>query len=305
MGTKRGNLSIDSENIFPIIKKWVYSDHDIFMRELVSNGCDAITKLKKLDMMGEYELPDDYKGKIQVLVNPEEKTLKFIDNGLGMTAEEVEEYITQIAFSGATQFLEKYKDKTTDDEMIGHFGLGFYSAFMVADEVHIDTLSYKEGAVPVHWVSQGGTEYEMQDGSKTEVGTEITLFLNEDCLEFANEYRAREVLEKYCSFMPVAIFLAKENAEPEYETIDEEDVLDTDEVVEHITEEVKEGEEGEPKKKAKIVKRPVSLSDTKPLWTKNPSECSKEDYIDFYRKVFMDYKEPLFWICLLYTSRCV
>ena len=298
MGTKRGNLSIDSENIFPIIKKWVYSDHDIFMRELVSNGCDAITKLKKLDMMGEYELPDDYKGKIQVLVNPEEKTLKFIDNGLGMTAEEVEEYITQIAFSGATQFLEKYKDKTTDDERIGHFGLGFYSAFMVADEVHIDTLSYKEGAVPVHWVSQGGTEYEMQDGSKTEVGTEITLFLNEDCLEFANEYRAREVLEKYCSFMPVEIFLAKENAEPEYETIDEEDVLDTDEVVEHITEEVKEGEEGEPKKKAKIVKRPVSLSDTKPLWTKNPSECSKEDYIDFYRKVFMDYKEPLFWIHL-------
>lgn len=298
MGTKRGNLSIDSENIFPIIKKWVYSDHDIFMRELVSNGCDAITKLKKLDMMGEYELPDDYKGKIQVLVNPEEKTLKFIDNGLGMTAEEVEEYITQIAFSGATQFLEKYKDKTTDDEMIGHFGLGFYSAFMVADEVHIDTLSYKEGAVPVHWVSQGGTEYEMQDGSKTEVGTEITLFLNEDCLEFANEYRAREVLEKYCSFMPVEIFLAKENAEPEYETIDEEDVLDTDEVVEHITEEVKEGEEGELKKKAKIVKRPVSLSDTKPLWTKNPSECSKEDYIDFYRKVFMDYKEPLFWIHL-------
>ena len=286
MGTKRGNLSIDSENIFPIIKKWVYSDHDIFMRELVSNGCDAITKLKKLDMMGEYELPDDYKGKIQVLVNPEEKTLKFIDNGLGMTAEEVEEYITQIAFSGATQFLEKYKDKTTDDEMIGHFGLGFYSAFMVADEVHIDTLSYKEGAVPVHWVSQGGTEYEMQDSSKTEVGTEITLFLNE------------EFLEKYCSFMPVEIFLAKENAEPEYETIDEEDVLDTDEVVEHITEEVKEGEEGEPKKKAKIVKRPVSLSDTKPLWTKNPSECSKEDYIDFYRKVFMDYKEPLFWIHL-------
>ena len=298
MGTKRGNLSIDSENIFPIIKKWVYSDHDIFMRELVSNGCDAITKLKKLDMMGEYELPDDYKGKIQVLVNPEEKTLKFIDNGLGMTAEEVEEYITQIAFSGATQFLEKYKDKTTDDEMIGHFGLGFYSAFMVADEVHIDTLSYKDGAASVHWVSQGGTEYEMQDGSKTEVGTEITLFLNEDCLEFANEYRAREVLEKYCSFMPVEIFLAKENAEPEYETIDEEDVLDTDEVVEHITEEVKEGEEGEPKKKAKIVKRPVSLSDTKPLWTKNPSECSKEDYIDFYRKVFMDYKEPLFWIHL-------
>ena len=298
MGTKKGNLSIDSENIFPIIKKWVYSDHDIFIRELVSNGCDAITKYKKLDMMGECELPDDYKGKIQVIVNPEEKTLKFIDNGIGMTADEVEEYITQIAFSGATQFLEKYKDKTTEDEMIGHFGLGFYSAFMVADEVHIDTLSYKEEAAPVHWVSEGGTEYEMQEGNRTEVGTEITLYLNEDSLAFANEYRAREVLEKYCSFMPVEIFLSKANAEPEYETIDESEVLDTDEVVEHITEEPKEGEEGETKHKAKIVKRPVSLSDIHPLWTKNPSECEKENYIDFYRKVFMDYKEPLFWIHL-------
>ena len=298
MGTKKGNLSIDSENIFPIIKKWVYSDHDIFIRELVSNGCDAITKYKKLDMMGECELPDDYKGKIQVIVNPEEKTLKFIDNGIGMTAEEVEEYITQIAFSGATQFLEKYKDKTTEDEMIGHFGLGFYSAFMVADEVQIDTLSYKEGAAAVHWVSEGGTEYEMQEGNRTEVGTEITLYLNEDSLAFANEYRAREVLEKYCSFMPVEIFLSKANAEPEYETIDEADVLDTDEVVEHITEEPKEGEEGEPKQKVKIVKRPVSLSDIHPLWTKNPSDCTKDDYIEFYRKVFMDYKEPLFWIHL-------
>ena len=298
MGTKKGNLSIDSENIFPIIKKWVYSDHDIFIRELVSNGCDAITKYKKLDMMGECELPDDYKGKIQVIVNPEEKTLKFIDNGIGMTAEEVEEYITQIAFSGATQFLEKYKDKTTEDEMIGHFGLGFYSAFMVADEVQIDTLSYKEGAAAVHWVSEGGTEYEMQEGNRTEVGTEITLYLNEDSLAFANEYRAREVLEKYCSFMPVEIFRSKANAEPEYETIDEADVLDTDEVVEHITEEPKEGEEGEPKQKVKIVKRPVSLSDIHPLWTKNPSDCTKDDYIEFYRKVFMDYKEPLFWIHL-------
>ena len=298
MGTKKGNLSIDSENIFPIIKKWVYSDHDIFIRELVSNGCDAITKYKKLDMMGECTLPDDYKGKIQVIVNPEEKTLKFIDNGLGMTADEVEEYITQIAFSGATEFLNKYKDKTTEDDMIGHFGLGFYSAFMVADEVHIDTLSYKEGAKPVHWVSEGGTEYEMQEGNRTEVGTEITLYLNEDSLAFANEYRAREVLEKYCSFMPVEIFLSKANAEPEYETIDEADVLDTDEVVEHITEEPKEGEEGEPKQKVKIVKRPVSLSDIHPLWTKNPSDCTKDDYIEFYRKVFMDYKEPLFWIHL-------
>ena len=310
MAAKKGSLSISSENIFPIIKKWVYSDHDIFARELVSNGCDAITKLKKLDMMGEYTLPDDYKGKIQVIVNPEEKTLKFIDNGLGMTADEVEEYITQIAFSGATEFLNKYKDKTTEDDMIGHFGLGFYSVFMVADEVHIDTLSYKEGAKPVHWVSEGGTEYEMEEGDKEEVGSEITLFLNEDCVEFSNEYRIREVLEKYCSFMPVEIFVSKANAEPEYETIPEDEVLDTDTVVEHIHEdakmEEKENENGEKEMvevspasdKAKIVKRPVSISDPAPLWTKHPNECSKEDYIDFYRKVFMDYKEPLFWIHL-------
>ena len=310
MAAKKGSLSISSENIFPIIKKWVYSDHDIFARELVSNGCDAITKLKKLDMMGEYTLPDDYKGKIQVIVNPEEKTLKFIDNGLGMTADEVEEYITQIAFSVATEFLNKYKDKTTEDDMIGHFGLGFYSAFMVADEVHIDTLSYKEGAKPVHWVSEGGTEYEMEEGDKEEVGSEITLFLNEDCVEFSNEYRIREVLEKYCSFMPVEIFVSKANAEPEYETIPEDEVLDTDTVVEHIHEdakmEEKENENGEKEMvevspasdKAKIVKRPVSISDPAPLWTKHPNECSKEDYIDFYRKVFMDYKEPLFWIHL-------
>ena len=310
MAAKKGSLSISSENIFPIIKKWVYSDHDIFARELVSNGCDAITKLKKLDMMGEYTLPDDYKGKIQVIVNPEEKTLKFIDNGLGMTADEVEEYITQIAFSGATEFLNKYKDKTTEDDMIGHFGLGFYSAFMVADEVHIDTLSYKEGAKPVHWVSEGGTEYEMEEGDKEEVGSEITLFLNEDCVEFSNEYRIREVLEKYCSFMPVEIFLSKANAEPEYETIDEADLKEDDEVVEHIHEdaknEEKENENGEKevvevspaKDKVKIKKRPESLSDIHPLWTKHPNECSDEDYKEFYRKVFLDYKEPLFWIHL-------
>ncbi len=310
MAAKKGSLSISSENIFPIIKKWVYSDHDIFFREMVSNGCDAITKLKKLDVMGEYELEEDYKPQIQVLVNPEEKTLKFIDNGLGMTAEEVEEYITQIAFSGATEFLEKYKDKTTEDDMIGHFGLGFYSAFMVADEVHIDTLSYKEGAEAVHWVSDGGTEYEMSEGSKLGVGTEITLCLNEDSLQFANEYKAREVIEKYCSFMPVPIYLAKENAEQEYETIDEEDLREDDVVVERIHEEAKmeekENEDGEKemvevspaKDKVKINKRPVPLNDTAPLWTKHPNECSKEDYIEFYRKVFMDYKEPLFWIHL-------
>ncbi len=307
---KKGNLSISSENIFPIIKKWVYSDHDIFVREMVSNGCDAITKLKKLDVIGEYQLPDDYKAKIQIVVNPEEKTLKFIDTGLGMTAEEVEEYITQIAFSGATEFLEKYKDKTTEDDMIGHFGLGFYSAFMVADEVHIDTLSYKEGAAPVHWVSDGGTEYEMEDGTKDTVGSEITLYLNEESLEFANEYRMREVIEKYCSFMPVEIFLSKENAEKEYETIDEADLKETDVVVEHIHEEAKmeekENEDGTKemvevspaKEKVKIEKRPVSLSDIHPLWTKHPNECSDEDYKEFYRKVFLDYKEPLFWIHL-------
>ena len=307
---KKGNLSISSENIFPIIKKWVYSDHDIFVREMVSNGCDAITKLKKLDVMGEYQLPDDYKAKIQIVVNPEEKTLKFIDNGLGMTAEEVEEYITQIAFSGATEFLEKYKDKTTEDDMIGHFGLGFYSAFMVADEVHIDTLSYKEGALAVHWVSDGGTEYEMEDGTKDTVGSEITLYLNEDSLEFANEYRMREVIEKYCSFMPVEIFLSKADAEKEYETIDEADLKETDIVVEHIHEEAKmeekENEDGTKemvevspaKEKVKIEKRPVSLSDIHPLWTKHPNECSDEDYQEFYRKVFLDYKEPLFWIHL-------
>lgn len=310
MAAKKGNLSISSENIFPIIKKWVYSDHDIFVREMISNGCDAITKLKKLDMMGEYQMADDYKPQIQVIVNPEEKTLKFIDNGIGMTADEVEEYITQIAFSGATEFLEKYKDKTTEDDMIGHFGLGFYSAFMVADEVHIDTLSYKEGSAPVHWVSNGGTEYEMSDGNKEGVGTEITLFLNDDSLEFANEYRVREVLEKYCSFMPVEIFLSKANAEQEYETIDEADLKEDDVVVERIHEEAKmeekENENGEKemvevspaKDKVKINKRPVAINDIHPLWTKHPNECSKEDYIEFYRKVFLDYKEPLFWIHL-------
>ncbi len=310
MSNKRGSLSITSENIFPVIKKWLYSDHDIFYRELISNGCDAITKLKKLDMMGEYELPADYKAKIQVEVDPENKTLTFIDNGLGMTEEEVDEYINQIAFSGATDFIEKYKDKANDDQIIGHFGLGFYSAFMVADEVTIDTLSYKEGAKPVHWDCDGGTEYEMSEGDKAEVGTKITLFLNEDCLEFANEYRAREVIEKYCSFMPTEIYLSKANAPEEYETIDAADLLDTDKVVEDIHEdakyEEKENEDGTKeqvevspaKDKKKIVKRPRPLNDTNPLWAKTPSECTDDEYKEFYRKVFNDYKEPLFWIHL-------
>ena len=310
MAEKHGNLSINSDNLFPIIKKWLYSDHDIFYRELISNGCDAITKLKKLDMMGEYELPADYKPQIQVIVNPDGKTLKFIDNGLGMTADEVEEYINQIAFSGATDFIEKYKDKANDDQIIGHFGLGFYSAFMVADQVTIDTLSYKKDATPVHWACDGGTEFDMTDGTKEGVGTEITLYLNEDCLEFANEYRAREVIEKYCSFMPTPIFLSKANAETEYETIDAADKLDTDTVVEEIHEEAKteekENENGEKevvevspaKEKLKIVKRPVPLNDTNPLWAKNPKDCTDEEYKEFYRKVFLDYKEPLFWIHL-------
>lgn len=303
MANKHGSLSIDSDNLFPIIKKWLYSDHDIFYRELISNGCDAITKLKKLDMMGEYSLPSDFKPQIQVIVNPEEKTLKFIDNGLGMTAEEVEEYICQIAFSGATDFIQKYKDKSTDDQIIGHFGLGFYSAFMVADDVTIDTLSYKEGAAPVHWTCDGGTDYELTDGSKDTIGTEITLYLNEDCLEFANEYRAKEVIEKYCSFMPTPVFLSKANAEPQYETIEVDEKLDTDTVIETIVEEAKTEEKeivevSPATEKLKILKRPVPLNDTNPLWLKNPNDCTDEDYKSFYRKVFLDYKEPLFWIHL-------
>ncbi len=310
MSSRHGNLSINSDNIFPIIKKWLYSDHDIFYRELISNGCDAITKLKKLDLMGEYELPQDFEPKIQIVVNPEEKTLKFIDNGLGMTGDEVEEYINQIAFSGATDFLEKYKDKASEEQIIGHFGLGFYSAFMVADAVHIDSLSWQKDAVPVHWECDGGTEFDMSDGSKDTVGTEITLFLNEDCLEFANEYRAREVIEKYCSFMPTPIFLKKENAEPEYETIPASEVTEKDTVIETIIEEAKfeekENEDGTKEQvevsprteKAKIIKRPVPLNDTHPLWSKHPNDCTDEEYKTFYRKVFQDYKEPLFWIHL-------
>ena len=292
MAAKHGSLSINSDNIFPIIKKWLYSDHDIFFRELISNGCDAITKLKKLDMMGEYALADDYKAKIQVIVNPEEKTLQFIDNGIGMTADEVEEYINQIAFSGATDFIEKYKDKANEDQIIGHFGLGFYSAFMVADEVEIDTLSWQEGAQAVHWTCDGGTEFDMEDGSRTEVGTTITLHINEDCLEFCNEYKAKEVIKKYCSFMPTEIYLLKANT-TETQIITEQEKLDTDEVVEEIKKEKEEDEQ-----KLKIKKRPELLNETMPLWAKHPNECTREEYLEFYRKVFQDYKEPLFWIHL-------
>ena len=310
MNTKTGSLSINSENIFPIIKKWLYSDHDIFARELISNGCDAITKLRKLSMLSEYTYPENHKDSIQIVCDPDKKTLTFTDTGLGMTADEVEEYITQIAFSGATAFLEKYKDQTGKDEIIGHFGLGFYSAFMVADLVEIDTLSWQEGATPVHWECDGGYEYQIGDGNKETVGTTITLHLNEDSVEFANEYRIREVIEKYCSFMPVEIFLSKAGAPQEYETIDEDELKEDDVVVEHIHEdaktEEKEDENGnketveiEPAKdRVKINKRPVSLSDTQPLWGKHPNECTEEEYKEFYRKVFHDYKEPLFWIHL-------
>ena len=304
MAAKSGSLSINSENIFPIIKKWLYSDHDIFYRELISNGCDAVTKLKKLDMMGEYSLPENYKAKIEVVVNPEKKTLTFIDNGLGMTADEVEEYINQIAFSGATDFIEKYKDKSNADQIIGHFGLGFYSAFMVADEVHIDTLSYKEGAKPVHWECDGGTEYSMEEGDKDQVGTVITLFLNDDCLEFCNEYKAREVIKKYCSFMPTEIYLSKADTK-ETQIIKADEKLDTDVVLEEIHPEPKKAEDGtviegefEGEEKLKIQKRPELMNETLPLWAKHPNDCTREEYLEFYRKVFEDYKEPLYWIHL-------
>ena len=310
MSTRTGSLSIDSENMFPIIKKWLYSDHDIFIRELISNGCDAITKLKKLDIMGEYTLPDDFKAEIQVVVDTEGKSISFTDTGIGMTEDEVQEYINQVAFSGATDFLEKYKDKTNEEQIIGHFGLGFYSAFMVADRVTIDTLSWQDGAKAAHWESEGGINFEITDGSKDTIGTTITLYLSEDSVEFANEYRVREVLNKYCSFMPVEIFLSKANAEQEYETIDAADLREDDVVVENIVEEAKteerENENGEKevvevsprKEKVKINKRPVSISDTLPLWMKHPNDCTDEEYKEFYRKVFNDYKEPLFWIHL-------
>ncbi|MCM1101725.1 MAG: molecular chaperone HtpG [Clostridium sp.] len=307
MAAKSGSLSINSENIFPIIKKWLYSDHDIFYRELISNGCDAITKLKKLDMMGEYSLPDGYKGTVEVIADPEHKTLTFKDNGLGMTADEVEEYINQIAFSGAADFIEKYKDKSNADQIIGHFGLGFYSAFMVADEVHIDTLSYQPGAVAVHWECDGGTEFSMEDGDRAEVGTTITLFLNEDCLEFCNEYRAREVIKKYCSFMPTEIYLSKADTK-ETQIVKESEKREDDVVIEEIVPEKKEDDKAEEaaeeepaepeEKKYKIRKRPELLNEVTPLWTKHPNDCTKEEYLEFYRKVFQDYKEPLFWIHL-------
>lgn len=282
MKREQGSLSINSENIFPIIKKWLYSDHDIFIRELVSNGCDAITKLKKLEMMGETTIAEDHKFQVTVTVSPENKTISFEDNGIGMTEEEVKQYINQIAFSGAEAFLKQYKDKTNEDQIIGHFGLGFYSAFMVADKVTIETRSYRPDATPVIWESEGGTEFEMGEGEKAEPGTKITLYLNEDSYEFCNEYRAKEVLTKYCSFMPVEIFFV--NADVKVEEKKEE-------VVEAEVDE--EGNAVEKKDES-----PKPINNPTPLWTKHPNECTEEEYKEFYRNVFHDYKEPLFWIHL-------
>lgn len=291
MTNEQGNLSINSENIFPIIKKWLYSDHDIFFRELISNGCDAVTKLKKLEVMGEYTLPDDTEFKMDVIVNSEEKTIKFIDNGLGMTADEVKEYINQIAFSGAEAFLSKYKDKTNEDQIIGHFGLGFYSAFMVAERVAIDTLSFAEGAEAVHWESDGGSEYTMSSSDKSSRGTEITLYLNDDSYEFSNEYRAKEVIEKYCSFMPVAIYFTNANAPVEEEK--EEEKTEQEEVIDATVD-----EDGKASEEKETPKKPQPINNPNPLWTKHPNDCTEEEYKEFYRHVFHDYKEPLFWIHL-------
>ncbi len=296
MASKKGNLSINSENMFPIIKKWLYSDHDIFYREVISNACDAITKIKKMDMMGEYQLPDGFKPRVDIILNDKEKTIKIVDNGIGMTSEEVEEYINQVAFSGATDFLNKYKDKANADQIIGHFGLGFYSTFMVSDYVDIDTLSYK-GGTSVHWTCDGGSDFEMSDGDKTDVGTVVTLHLSEDCLEFCNEYKAREVIQKYCSFMPYEIYLSKENEEGT-QTIKASEKLDSDVVIEEVHPEKKEGEDKEPELEYKIKRRPELLNDIHPLWAKTPKDCTDEEYKEFYRKVFRDYKEPLFWIHL-------
>ena len=310
MENKKGNLSITSENIFPVIKKWLYSDHDIFLRELISNGCDAITKVKKLDVIGDFELPNDYQPKVSVVCDPDKKTLTISDNGIGMTSDEIDKYINQIAFSGATDFLERYKGKADEEQIIGHFGLGFYSAFMVSDTVEIDSLSFQKDAEAIHWTCNGGTDYEMTVGNRDAFGTTITLHVNEDVLEFCNEYRVREIIEKYCSFMPYEIYLENKSAEPKYETIDPDDKKDTDTVIETIHEEAKTEEKTNEdgtkevvetslaKDKLKILKRPVPVNDTNPLWTKNPSECTEEEYKEFYRKVFHDYKEPLFWIHL-------
>ena len=329
---KQGSLSINSENIFPIIKKWLYSDHDIFIRELISNGCDAITKLKKLAMMGEFEETEGEEYRIDVYASPKDKTITFVDNGLGMTAEEVEQYINQIAFSGATDFINKYKDKSNDDQIIGHFGLGFYSAFMVADKVTIETCSYKKDAEPVFWECDGGTEFSMTESDDDTRGTAITLYLNEDSYEFANEYRVREVIQKYCAFMPYNIYFTDEDKAEEEAKKKEEEAKKKDKVIEIDTTEEDDlvGDDKKDKKADKAKdktdeksdkdkadkkeksddeakdedksdedeKKEVPLNNTNPLWLKNPKDCTEEEYIDFYQHVFLDFKKTLFWIHL-------
>ncbi|MBQ9610871.1 MAG: molecular chaperone HtpG [Lachnospiraceae bacterium] len=313
---KQGSLSINSENIFPIIKKWLYSDHDIFIRELISNGCDAITKLKKLAMMGEFEEVEGEEYRIDVYASPKDKTITFVDNGLGMTAEEVEQYINQIAFSGATDFINKYKDKSNDDQIIGHFGLGFYSAFMVADKVTIETCSYKKDAVPVFWECDGGTEFSMTESDDDTRGTAITLYLNEDSYEFANEYRVREVIQKYCAFMPYNIYFtdedkaeeeAKKKAEEdkkkdkviEVDTTEEDDLVgDTADKKDAEDKADTDAESSEVSSDEENEKKETPLNNTNPLWLKNPKDCTDEEYVDFYQHVFLDFKKPLFWIHL-------
>lgn len=293
MSYEKGSLSIHSENIFPIIKKWLYSDHDIFMRELISNGCDAITKVQRLNSLGEADLKGDNDFKVKVIFDKEAKTIKFIDNGIGMTGDEIKKYINQIAFSGAEDFLNKYKDKADMDQIIGHFGLGFYSAFMVSDVVEIDTLSYQEGATPVKWSCSGGTDFEMEEGSKTSRGTEITLYLGEDGAEFNDEFRLKSVIEKYCSFMPYPVYFVSAGEE-------ESTILVSADYVEPVVEdEADDGEEvveAKEEEKAPKIIRPIN--ETKPLYTRKPNECSDEEYREFYSKTFADFREPLFWIHL-------
>ena len=308
---KKGSLSINSENIFPIIKKWLYSDHDIFIREMISNGCDAITKLKKLALMGDFEETEGEEYKIDVYASAKDKTLTFVDNGIGMSADEVEKYINQIAFSGATDFINKYKDKANSDQIIGHFGLGFYSAFMVADKVTIETCSYRKGEKPVFWECDGGTNYEMSESDDDTRGTAITLYLNEESYEFANEYRVKEVIEKYCSFMPYNIYFINEDKEAEEaekkaaedkKKVVEVDTNDEDELIGDVKkDETADSDKAEDKAEDKEEKKEPEkkpLNNPHPLWTKNPKDCTEEEYIDFYQHLFLDFKKPLFWIHL-------
>ncbi|MFI5159835.1 MAG: molecular chaperone HtpG [Sphingobacteriales bacterium] len=270
---EKGTISIHTENIFPIIKKFLYSDHEIFLRELVSNAVDATQKLKRLSSLGQVkgEVGDL---RVEVAFDETKKTITISDNGLGMTAEEIKKYINQIAFSGATEFMEKFKDSKDANEIIGRFGLGFYSAFMVADQVEIESLSYQEGAEPAHWTCDGSTEFELTEGSLTERGTEITLHINKDSEEFLSKYKLQEILDKYCRFLPVPIIFGTK------------------------TEDEPDGEDEEGKPKTKSVEVPNIINDTNPIWTKSPNDLKDEDYLDFYKQLYPFSEDPLFWIHL-------